>query len=56
VHLFPRLARGGVLIIDDYGYFRGARAATDEFLASIENKLYLARVDDTVRVAVKIFD
>ena len=32
-HLFPRLARGGVLILDDYGHWDGARKATDEFLA-----------------------
>jgi len=55
-HLFPRLARGGILIIDDYGYFRGARAATDQYLESIGGKLYFARVDDSVRIAVKVFD
>ena len=25
VHLFPRLCRGGVLIVDDYGHFLGSR-------------------------------
>ena len=25
VHLYPRLSRGGVLIIDDYGHYAGAR-------------------------------
>ena len=29
-HLYPRLVRGGVLIIDDYGHWQGARQATDE--------------------------
>ena len=33
-HLFPRLVTGGVLIIDDYGHWEGARkAAFDEYLA-----------------------
>src|SRR5258708_2648870 len=30
-HLYDRIAPGGVLIIDDYGWCRGARQATDEF-------------------------
>jgi hypothetical protein len=25
IHLFPRLSRGGVLIVDDYGHWRGVR-------------------------------
>ncbi len=53
-HLYPRLAIGGVLIIDDYGYFRGAREAVDEYMRSTGAKLLLNRVDDSVRVAVKI--
>lgn len=31
-HLYDRLAPGGVLIIDDYGDWEGARRATDEFI------------------------
>ena len=30
VHLYPRLSPRGVLIVDDYGHFRGARHAVDE--------------------------
>jgi len=33
--LYPRLVKGGVLILDDYGYWRGARKATDDYFASI---------------------
>jgi O-methyltransferase len=29
--LYPRLAPGGVLIIDDYGHWRGARKAVDDY-------------------------
>ncbi len=29
--LYPRLERGGVLLIDDYGHFAGARKAVDEY-------------------------
>jgi hypothetical protein len=53
-HLFPRLARGGVVIIDDYGHWRGARRATDEFFARRNTGVYLHRVDYTVRCGVKL--
>jgi len=53
VHLWPRLSPGGVLIIDDYGHWLGARRATDEFLASLERPPLLHRVDYTARMAVK---
>jgi hypothetical protein len=51
-HLYPRLVSGGVLIIDDYGHWLGARQAVDEFLAEA-GPLLLNRVDDTGRIAVK---
>ncbi len=51
-HLYPRLVRGGVLIVDDYGEWEGARLATEEFLAEQETELLLVRVSGA-RVAVK---
>ncbi len=30
-HLYPRLSRGGVILIDDYGVFPGETKAVDEF-------------------------
>jgi O-methyltransferase len=53
-HLFPRLAVGGVLIIDDYGHWQGARRAVDEYLAASGARLLLSRIDYTGRMAVKI--
>jgi hypothetical protein len=53
-HLYPRLAVGGTLIIDDYGHFRGARDAVDEYLSETETPLLLHRVDYSGRVGVKI--
>jgi hypothetical protein len=50
--LYPRLAPQGVLIIDDYGYFEGARRATDEFFADRERP-YLQRINLSTRIAVK---
>lgn len=52
-HLYPRLAGGGVLIIDDYGHWDGARKAVDEYLAEHDAVLLLHRTDYTGRSAVK---
>ncbi|MCW2868230.1 MAG: methyltransferase, partial [Marmoricola sp.] len=53
-HLYDRLSPGGVLIIDDYGYFEGSRMATDEFIAETDAKLLLLPVNSG-RIAVKPF-
>lgn len=52
-HLFPRLSDGGVLIIDDYGHWEGARRAVDEYLASHGIGMMLNRLDYTGRIAIK---
>jgi hypothetical protein len=51
-HLYPRLAPGGVLILDDYGYWEGARQAVDEFLEQTGERLLLTRMASG-RIAVK---
>ncbi|MEE4542411.1 TylF/MycF/NovP-related O-methyltransferase [Streptomyces sp. V4-01] len=51
-HLYPRLAPGGVLLIDDYGWWQGSREAVDEFLEKTGARLLLLRMDEG-RVAVK---
>ncbi len=53
-HLFPRLSTGGVLIIDDYGHWKGARKAVDEYLEKNGIALLLNRIDYTGRIAVKV--
>jgi hypothetical protein len=52
-HLYPRLSPGGVLIIDDYGHWKGSRKATDEFIAATPNFGLLTRIDYTGRLAIK---
>ncbi len=54
VHLYPRLSLGGVLIIDDYGHWQGARQAVDQYIAERKLKLLLNRIDYTARICVKI--
>jgi len=51
-HLYPRLSSGGILIIDDYGWWQGARQAVDEFLEETGERLLLLRLDRG-RIAVK---
>jgi hypothetical protein len=53
VHLYPRLAEGGVLIVDDYGHWLGAREAVDGYLREQGITLLLNRIDYTGRIAVK---
>jgi O-methyltransferase len=53
-HLYPRLAPGGVLILDDYGDWKGARDATDEYFAQHPDPPLLQRIDQTGRIAVKL--
>jgi O-methyltransferase len=52
-HLYPRLADGGVLIIDDYGHWEGARRAVEEYFGSHGSPLLLNRIDYTGRIAIK---
>jgi predicted O-methyltransferase YrrM len=52
VHLYPRLVPGGVLIVDDYGWWRGAREAVDRYFAEHNIRMLLTRVDDTARMGV----
>ena len=52
-HLYPRLVSGGVLIVDDYGYWKGSRKAVDEYFEQNDQRPLLVRVDATARVAIK---
>lgn len=53
-HLYPRLSRGGVLIVDDYGHWEGARQAVDEHFDATGEPLLLARTDYTGRLGIKL--
>ena len=50
-HLYPRLSAGGVLILDDYGAWQGARQAVDEYFE--DAAVLLHRLDWTGRLLVK---
>lgn len=53
-HLFPLLIPGGVLIIDDYGHWQGARRAVDEYFARGRTQILLNRIDYTGRLGIKL--
>lgn len=51
-HLYPRLSEAGVLIIDDYGFWRGSQVAVDEYFAD-QVPVLLNRIDHTGRLVIK---
>jgi hypothetical protein len=51
---YEKLVIGGVLIIDDYGRWRGCRKAVDEFVATLGSRApLLARTGGSERVCIK---
>jgi O-methyltransferase len=53
VSLYPRLVRNGILIIDDYGHWRGAKEATEEYFSRFTPAPFLHRIDYTGRLIIK---
>ena len=52
-YLYPLLKKGGVLILDDYGHWQGARKAVDEYFEQHRQPMLLNRIDETGRIAIK---
>jgi O-methyltransferase len=52
-HLYNLVVPHGVLIIDDYGWCRGARQATDEFFRSRSFKPMMHRIEQGPRIVIK---
>ena len=51
--LYPRLNKGGVLIIDDYGHWKGSKKAVDEYFDLKQNFLWFHRIDYASRLYIK---
>lgn len=51
--LYPLISPGGILIVDDYGHFTGARKAVDEYFSERGEPVLLHRSDYTGRVIIK---
>jgi hypothetical protein len=52
-HLSPLLQPNGVLIVDDYGCWQGARKAVDEYISDFNIRIFFGRIDYTGRIAIK---
>lgn len=54
VYLYPLLQTNGVLILDDYGHWAGAKEAVDIYFKEHNKNLLLNRIDYTARIAIKL--
>jgi hypothetical protein len=50
---YDKVSRRGVVVIDDYGHFKGCRKAVDEFIAGLGEPILLSHIDYTARYWVK---
>jgi hypothetical protein len=50
--LYPRLVEGGILIVDDYGHWDGARKAVNDYLGALQIQR-LERIDYTAVALVR---
>ncbi|NQY06764.1 MAG: class I SAM-dependent methyltransferase [Flavobacteriaceae bacterium] len=49
--LYPRLQKGGILIIDDYGHWKGAKKAVDDYFTGEYHFMHV--IDYTCRMIIK---
>lgn len=52
-HLYPLLSPGGLLLLDDYGFWAGQKKAVDQYFREKGIKLFLQRIDSNARLAIK---
>ena len=51
--LYPRLAIGGVCILDDYGHWQGARKAVDDYFTAQPYRPFMHPIDFSGRLFIK---
>jgi O-methyltransferase len=51
--LYPKIIKGGVMIIDDYGHWQGCKKAVDEYFAIHKIPINMIEVDYTARLIIK---
>jgi len=51
--LWEKLVPGGILVVDDYGCFDGARKAFNEYFEKHSPPPFLSLIDDGARIGVK---
>ena len=50
--LFPRLSKGGVLIVDDYKTWSGCKKAVDEYFKNKKN-IFFTLIDNEALIGIK---
>ncbi|MGE4232433.1 MAG: TylF/MycF/NovP-related O-methyltransferase [Bacteriovoracia bacterium] len=55
-HLYPKVVKGGVIVIDDYGHWEGCKKAVDEFIATLKSPVLLGHIDYSGRYWIKLED
>ncbi len=51
--LYPKLVSGGILIIDDYGHWKGSKKAVDEYFNLSKEFFWFHRIDYASRLLIK---
>jgi O-methyltransferase len=51
--LYPLVTNGGVLVIDDYGYWTGSKKATDEYFSNEIMRPLFHPIDESRRIGIK---
>src|SRR3989338_8413819 len=51
--LYPRLSHNGIIIIDDYGVWKGSQKAVDTYFKENGIEIFLQRIDPEARIGVK---
>ena len=49
--LFPRVQKGGSVIVEGYGQYKGVKKATDEYFS--EKKIFMHFIDHSARMIIK---
>ena len=50
--LYPKIQSGGVIIIDDYGHWKGCKKAVDEYFSDKKN-IFFQHIDYSGLIGVK---
>lgn len=53
-HLYPKVVKGGVIVIDDYGHWEGCRKAVDEYISKLHEPVMLSHIDYTGRYWIRV--
>ncbi len=53
-YLYPKLTTHGILILDDHGYWLGARKAAEEYFDHLDEQIFFSKVNYATRLGIKL--